>query len=38
MTVIDHRATTGEAICPYCGVGCRLWIEAAYGEVLRVKG
>src|SRR5437870_1998247 len=38
MTTIDHRATTGEAICPYCGVGCRLWMEAAYGEVLRVKG
>jgi ferredoxin-nitrate reductase len=38
MTTLDHRASTGEAICPYCGVGCRLWIEAAYGEVLRVKG
>jgi ferredoxin-nitrate reductase len=38
MTVIDHRATTGESICPYCGVGCRLWMEAAYGEILRVKG
>jgi ferredoxin-nitrate reductase len=38
VTTIDHRATTGEAICPYCGVGCRLWMEAAYGEVLRVKG
>src|SRR5438046_5853398 len=38
MTTIDHRATTGEAICPYCGVGCRLWIEAGYGKVLRVKG
>jgi ferredoxin-nitrate reductase len=38
MTTLDHRATTGEAICPYCGVGCRLWMEAAYGEVLRVKG
>jgi ferredoxin-nitrate reductase len=35
---IDHRASIGEAICPYCGVGCRLWIEAAYGEALRVKG
>jgi ferredoxin-nitrate reductase len=35
---MDHRATTGEAICPYCGVGCRLWMEAAYGQVLRVKG
>jgi anaerobic selenocysteine-containing dehydrogenase len=34
----DHRATSGEAICPYCGVGCRLWMEAAYGQVLRVKG
>jgi ferredoxin-nitrate reductase len=34
----DHRAKTGEAICPYCGVGCRLWGEAAYGQVLRVKG
>jgi ferredoxin-nitrate reductase len=38
VTLLDHRATDGEAICPYCGVGCRLWIEAAYGEVLRVKG
>jgi len=35
---VDHRATIGEAICPYCGVGCRLWAEAAYGTVLRVKG
>lgn len=35
---LDHRATIGEAICPYCGVGCRLWAEAAYGQVLRVKG
>lgn len=34
----DGRAIEGEAICPYCGVGCRLWMEAAYGEVLRVKG
>src|SRR5215211_1912165 len=38
MSVIDHRATSGEAICPYCGVGCRLWMESAYGEILRVKG
>ena len=38
MTSLDHRPTHGEAICPYCGVGCRLWIEAAYGQVLRVKG
>src|SRR5207248_4039440 len=34
----DGRTTEGEAICPYCGVGCRLWMEAAYGQVLRVKG
>ncbi len=27
-----------EAICPYCGVGCRLAMEAASGKVLRVKG
>lgn len=36
--MIDHRATYGESICPYCGVGCRLWAEVAYGRVLRVKG
>ena len=36
--VRDDRATIGEAVCPYCGVGCRLWAEAAYGTVLRVKG
>ncbi len=35
---LDHRATYGESICPYCGVGCRLWAEMAYGKVLRVKG
>ena len=35
---LDHRATYGEAICPYCGVGCRLWAEVGYGRVLRVKG
>ncbi len=38
ITAVDHRASTGEAICPYCGVGCRLWAEAAYGTILRVKG
>jgi ferredoxin-nitrate reductase len=38
VSAIDHRPTSGEAVCPYCGVGCRLWMEAAYGEVLRVKG
>jgi len=28
----------GEAICPYCGVGCRLLMESADGELIRVKG
>jgi ferredoxin-nitrate reductase len=34
---LDHRASYGETICPYCGVGCRLWAEVGYGKVLRVK-
>src|SRR6478735_256806 len=34
----DGRTTQGEAICPYCGVGCRLWMESAYGKMIRVKG
>lgn len=36
--LLDHRATYAEAICPYCAVGCRLWSEMAYGQILRVKG
>jgi ferredoxin-nitrate reductase len=28
----------GQAICPYCGVGCRLGVESARGRVTRVKG
>src|SRR6266446_5800104 len=28
----------GEAICPYCGVGCRLLMESADGELVRVEG
>jgi ferredoxin-nitrate reductase len=28
----------GESICPYCGVGCRLRLEGAAGEPLRVRG
>ena len=35
---IDGRTTDAESICPYCGVGCRLWVESAYGEIIRVKG
>jgi ferredoxin-nitrate reductase len=41
MPIIAHhdgRTTQGEAICPYCGVGCRLWMEAAYGQLIRVRG
>ncbi len=34
----DGRTTDGEAICPYCGVGCRLWMESAYNELIRVRG
>lgn len=34
----DGRTTQGEAICPYCGVGCRLWMEAASGRLIRIKG
>lgn len=34
----DGRTTEGEAICPYCGVGCRLWMESVYGKIIRVKG
>lgn len=30
--------TSGEAVCPYCGVGCRLWGEVTYGRLFRVKG
>ena len=30
--------TKGQAICPYCGVGCRLWMESADGELIRVRG
>ena len=36
--LIMQQTTKGQAICPYCGVGCRLWMEAADGKLLRVKG
>jgi ferredoxin-nitrate reductase len=29
---------SGESICPYCGVGCRLRIASEAGRVLSVKG
>jgi len=28
----------GESVCPYCGVGCRLWVEAEGERLIRVKG
>jgi ferredoxin-nitrate reductase len=28
----------GEAICPYCGVGCRLRVEAERGRLVRISG
>src|SRR3954447_24892600 len=36
--LIVQQTTKGEAICPYCGVGCRLRMESADGELLRVNG
>jgi anaerobic selenocysteine-containing dehydrogenase len=36
--VPNGRTISGEAICPYCGVGCRLGVEASHGKILRVKG
>ena len=32
------ETTKAQAICPYCGVGCRLWMEAAGGTLIRVGG
>ncbi|MCZ7646293.1 MAG: nitrate reductase [Planctomycetota bacterium] len=29
---------SGESVCPYCGVGCRLWVEAEGSRLIRVKG
>lgn len=31
----DHAA---DSVCGYCGVGCRVHVEAAAGAVLRIKG
>lgn len=28
----------GETICPYCGVGCRLRLEGANGQITRIRG
>src|SRR6266403_653988 len=38
MTTSFTEPTKGQAICPYCGVGCRLLMESACGELIRVTG
>src|SRR2546421_3273234 len=38
MTTSFTETTKGQAICPYCGVGCRLLMESACGELIRVTG
>ena len=38
IPLLMQPTTKGQAICPYCGVGCRLWMESADGKLLRVKG
>src|ERR1700731_253384 len=35
---ITRPTPNGQAICPSCGVGCRLWMESADGVLTRVKG
>ena len=35
--LITQETTKGQAICPYCGVGCRLLMESANGELIRVR-
>lgn len=34
----EPGALSAEAICPYCGVGCRLEMTARSGQIIRVKG
>jgi hypothetical protein len=40
MTIpsIIQVTTKGQAICAYCGVGCRLWMESVNGALIRVRG
>src|SRR5438270_287939 len=38
MTTSFTATTKGQAICPYCGVGCRLLMESADGALTRVTG
>src|SRR5260370_34069540 len=32
------NSSSGEAICPYCGVGCRLRMETEAGRLVRATG
>ncbi len=34
----ERLAVIGEAICPYCGVGCRLRVEGRNGRPERIRG
>jgi ferredoxin-nitrate reductase len=34
----ERLAVIGEAICPYCGVGCRLRVEGRGGRPERIRG
>lgn len=38
MTDQDPLTVLGEAICPYCGVGCRLRVEGRGGKPERIRG
>ena len=32
------RVHSGEAVCPYCGVGCRVWVEADENRLICING
>jgi len=33
-----HEATKVRTTCPYCGVGCQLWLRVKDGKVIKVTG
>src|SRR5437773_10202406 len=35
---IRQETPKAQAICPYCGVACRLLMESVNGELIRVRG
>ncbi len=37
-TVADAERVSGETICPYCGVGCRLSLEGSVAGGLKIRG